>query len=90
MLEMAAEGLGDRVAVGSLDDGLTYRQLYDRAHGAANRYRAAGVESAVVCDESSPALPTACSGSVRVTSAIRRKSTRSNILPRFEPKTRPR
>ena len=40
LLEMAAEGLGDRVAVGSLDDGLTYRQLYDRAHGAANRYRA--------------------------------------------------
>ena len=30
LLEMAAEGLGDRVAVGSLDDGLTYRQLYDR------------------------------------------------------------
>ena len=63
LLEMAAEGLGDRVAVGSLDDGLTYRQLYDRAHGAANRYRAAGVESAVVCDESSPALPIALFGS---------------------------
>ena len=62
LLEMAAEGLGDRVAVGSLDDGLTYRQLYD-AHGAANRYRAAGVESAVVCDESSPALPIALFGS---------------------------
>ncbi|HBU04781.1 MAG TPA: AMP-dependent synthetase, partial [Acidimicrobiaceae bacterium] len=63
LLEMAAGGLGDRVAVGSLDDGLTYRQLYDRAHGAANRYRAAGVESAVVCDESSPALPIALFGS---------------------------
>ena len=63
LLEMAAEGLGDRVAIGSLDDGLTYRQLFDRAHGAANRYRAEGVASAVVCDESSPAVPIALFGS---------------------------
>ena len=32
LLEMAAEGLGDRVAVGSLDDGLTYRQLRMPSH----------------------------------------------------------
>lgn len=63
LLEMAAEGLGDRVAIGSLDGGLTYRQLFDRAHGAANRYRAEGVASAVVCDESSPAVPIALFGS---------------------------
>ena len=63
LLEMAADGLGERIAVGSLDDGLSYRQLFARAQGAADRYRAVGVEAAVVCDESSPAVPIALFGS---------------------------
>ena len=57
LLEMAAEGLGDRVAVGSPEGGLTYSQLYDQAHAAAARFRASGGERVVLCDESSPAVP---------------------------------
>ena len=63
LLEMAADGLGERIAVGSIEDGLTYRQLFDRARGAADRYRAANVAAAIVCDESSPAVPIALFGS---------------------------
>ncbi len=62
LLEMAADGLGERIAIGTHDDGLTYRQLFERAQGAADRYRAAGVESAMLCDESSPAIPVALFG----------------------------
>ena len=57
LLEMAAEGLGDRVAVGSLDEGITYRELFDRAGAAAARFRAAKGDKVVLCDESSPAVP---------------------------------
>ncbi|MEM9201677.1 MAG: class I adenylate-forming enzyme family protein [Actinomycetota bacterium] len=63
LLEMAADGLGDRIAIGPTDDGLTYRQLFERAGQAADRYRAAGVDTAVLCDESSPAVPIALFGS---------------------------
>ena len=31
LLEMAAGGFGDRVAVGSRNGGLTFQQLFDRA-----------------------------------------------------------
>ncbi len=57
LLEMAAEGLGDRVAVGSLESGLTYSELFDRAHVAAGRFRAADGERVLLCDESSAAVP---------------------------------
>ena len=57
LLEMAAEGLGDRVAVGSLENGITYRQLYERAAMAAAQFRATDGDTVVLCDESSPAVP---------------------------------
>lgn len=62
LLEMAAEGLGDRVAVGSLESGLTYSKLFDQAHLAAERFQAADGERVVLCDESSPAVPIALFG----------------------------
>lgn len=62
LLEMAADGLGDRVAVGSLADGLTYRQLFDEAGRAAGRFRADAGDRVVLCDESSPAVPVALFG----------------------------
>lgn len=40
LLEMAANGLEDRVAVGSSDGGITYRQLFEHAGEAAARFRA--------------------------------------------------
>lgn len=63
LLEMAAQGLPDRIAVGSLDDGLTYSDLFARAGAAAGRFRAAEAERVVLCDESSPAVPIALFGS---------------------------
>ncbi|MEZ5166967.1 MAG: class I adenylate-forming enzyme family protein [Acidimicrobiales bacterium] len=62
LLEMAAGGLGDRAAIGSLDDGLTYRQLFEQAGRAAARFRADPGDRVVLCDESSPAVPVALFG----------------------------
>ena len=42
LLEMAAGGFGDRVAIGSRDGGLTFQQLFDRAGAAAGRFREVG------------------------------------------------
>ena len=58
LLEMAASGLGDRTAIGSrAGAGITYRELFDQAHATARRLRNAGVDAAVLCDESSHAVP---------------------------------
>jgi acyl-CoA synthetase (AMP-forming)/AMP-acid ligase II len=63
LLEMAASGMGDRVALGTRDDGLTYQQLYDRAGGAAAYFLGAGIENVSLVDVSSSALPIALFGS---------------------------
>ncbi len=58
LLEMAASGFGERVAVGSKHgSGLTYQQLFDQAGGAAQRFTAEGVDHVALVDISSPALP---------------------------------
>ena len=57
LLEMAAEGLGDRIAVGSRDGGITYGGLFARAGAAASRFREDPGDAVVLCDESSPAVP---------------------------------
>ncbi len=62
LLEMAAGGYGDRVAVGRRDDGLTYQQLFDRAGAAARRFEEAGAERVSLIDVSSVALPVALFG----------------------------
>jgi fatty-acyl-CoA synthase len=62
LLEMAANGLEDRVAVGSLSDGTSYRRLFEQAGEAAARFRADPGDKVVLCDESSPAVPVALFG----------------------------
>jgi len=57
LLEMAASGFGDRVAVGPRVGGLTFQQLFDRAGAAADRFRADGAEAVAMADVSSAALP---------------------------------
>ena len=57
LLEMAAGGFGDRVAVGPRAGGLTYQRLYDLAGTASRRFRDAGVEHVAMADVSSEALP---------------------------------
>ncbi len=57
LLEMAAGGFGDRIAVGSLDDGLTVKQIFEKSGAAAKRFRDSNVENVAMIDITSPALP---------------------------------
>jgi|tagenome__1003787_1003787.scaffolds.fasta_scaffold20986013_4 fatty-acyl-CoA synthase len=62
LLEIAAEGMPDRVAVGSREGGLTYAGLLERAHGAARAVTANAVGNApaqrlAMLDLNSPMLP---------------------------------
>jgi acyl-CoA synthetase (AMP-forming)/AMP-acid ligase II len=61
LLEMAADGLGDRVAVGSRDGGLTYGALRDAATGIA-RHLAADPRTVALVAELSPLVPAALFG----------------------------
>ena len=62
LLDMAVSGFGDRVAVGSLDGGLTYNDLLDRAARAGATFKEAGTARVSFLDVSSPALPIALFG----------------------------
>lgn len=57
LLEIAAQGFGDRVAVKSGDLRLTYQELFDAAGAAGREMRDSGAESASVLDVNSPAVP---------------------------------
>jgi len=65
VLDMAADGFGDRVAVGSRDGGLTYAVLRDRARRAARwvAERPSPVENVVLVDTNSEAVPIVLFGS---------------------------
>jgi len=62
LLDMAASGFGDRTAIGSIDSGLTYADLLDRAARAGRSFEDAGTENVSLLDISSPALPVALFG----------------------------
>jgi acyl-CoA synthetase (AMP-forming)/AMP-acid ligase II len=62
LLEMAADGGADRVAVGSRVDGLTYTTLLERARAVAGRLRAQGYERLGLVALNSDALPLALFG----------------------------
>ena len=57
LLEMAADGMGDRVAVGSRRGGLTCAGLLDQARRVASVVAAAGAERVVSVARNSPRLP---------------------------------
>lgn len=57
LLEMAAEGAGDRVALGSLEGGLTYAGLLERARTTADWLRRYNVDRVGLLDTNSPAVP---------------------------------
>jgi fatty-acyl-CoA synthase len=63
LLEMATDGLGDRVAIGPREGGLTYARLLDRARRAAAAIRAAGAERVGLVGVNSPLVPTLLYGS---------------------------
>ena len=63
LLEMAAQGFGDRVAIQNEDEALTYAELFEAAGGAAREIQSSGAARAAVLDVSSLALPVALFGS---------------------------
>src|SRR5690348_10112675 len=58
LLEMAADAMGERVAVGSRDGGLTYAALLDRARRAAAVVAASHAERLGLVDVNSDIVPT--------------------------------
>ena len=63
LLQMAAEGFGDRVAFKNDDDQLTYAELYRSAGAAAAQLRESGAQHLAILDVSSLALPIGVFGS---------------------------
>jgi fatty-acyl-CoA synthase len=63
LLEMAADGMGDRVAVGSRRDGLTYAELLDGARRVAAVVAGSGAERLVYVARNSALLPALLFGS---------------------------
>jgi acyl-CoA synthetase (AMP-forming)/AMP-acid ligase II len=63
LLEMAAEGFGDRVAFGRRDDGLRFANLLARARRAGTWAAARGVEAVGMVDVNSEAVPILLFGS---------------------------
>ena len=58
LLEMACDGMGDRVAVGPRSDGLTYAALHERARRAATLVAESGAERVGMLGINSPDVPT--------------------------------
>ena len=65
LLDMAAEGFGDRVVIGRTDDGLTARRLRELAVGGAYLVRAAEADAIVYLAVNGPALPVALFAAAR-------------------------
>lgn len=59
LLDMAADGFGDRVVIGPRDGGLTASRLRALASRAAGRVRESGAEAVVYLAENGPAFPVA-------------------------------
>ncbi len=57
LLEMASQGFGDRVALGSGDTSLTYTELFRAAGAAADGVSRSGAEHLALLDVNSPTLP---------------------------------
>jgi len=59
LLDMAAEGFGDRIVIGRTDDGLTAPRLRELAVGGAHLVREADADAIVYLAVNGPALPVA-------------------------------
>lgn len=62
LLEMSADGFGDRTAYGRVCDGLTFRRLLGLATAASRRFSADSVSHVALIDENSPAVAVALFG----------------------------
>jgi acyl-CoA synthetase (AMP-forming)/AMP-acid ligase II len=57
LLEMAADAFGDRIAVGSLEDGVSYEGLRRAARAIADRVDDSGAEHLALIEPNSPVVP---------------------------------
>jgi acyl-CoA synthetase (AMP-forming)/AMP-acid ligase II len=62
LLEMAADAFGDRVAIGSLDDGLSYEQLRRAARAIADRVEDSKATHLAVIEPNGPVVPASLFG----------------------------
>jgi acyl-CoA synthetase (AMP-forming)/AMP-acid ligase II len=62
VLDMAADGLGDRVAIGSLGDGLSFDALRRAASRVPGRLAASGASTVALIDHTGPIVPVALFG----------------------------
>jgi acyl-CoA synthetase (AMP-forming)/AMP-acid ligase II len=62
LLEMSADGFGDRTAYGRASDGLSFRRLLELAAAASRKFAADAVSHVALIDENSPAVPVALFG----------------------------
>ncbi|MGY1502438.1 class I adenylate-forming enzyme family protein [Streptomyces sp. QTS52] len=65
LVDMAAEGFGDRVVIGRTDDGLTAPRLRELAIGGARLVRSADADAIVYLAVNGPALPVALFAAAR-------------------------
>jgi acyl-CoA synthetase (AMP-forming)/AMP-acid ligase II len=65
LLDMAADGLGERVLVGGRDDGITAARLREMSARAAGRLQDCGATALVFLAENGPALPVALFAAAR-------------------------
>lgn len=65
LLDMAADGFGDRALIGCTDDGLTAHRLRELAVGGAHLVRAADADAIVYLAVNGPALPVALFAAAR-------------------------
>jgi acyl-CoA synthetase (AMP-forming)/AMP-acid ligase II len=62
LLDMAADGLGDRIAFGTRDGGLSYDALRTTARRVGSHVQASGAHTVALVGESSPLVPVALFG----------------------------
>ena len=62
LLDMAADGLGERVAFGSRADGISYARLRDIATGISAHVNAVGAHTVALVSETAPLVPAALFG----------------------------
>jgi len=91
LLEMAADGFGDRVAFGSCHDGLTYARLREIATGVGAHVERIGAHTVALAHETSPLVPAALFGAAWAGAAYAPlnyrlpDTARAELLERLEP-----
>ena len=95
ILEMAADALGDRLAFGTRDDGLSYDALRDAARAVADRVDGSGAERLALMEPNGPLVPATLFGAAWAGRELRaaqlpaaRRPARASWSPGSSPRRR--